>query len=136
MADQKPSVFVLSYGCYSDETIFGIFSTRKAAEDVVAKSDGSYEWNEVIEYTLDEQVGSLCVNGYHVAIDLVTGETWRQFETREFFPNGSPLVSLREPGVFVTSPESWEHAIKIAVEHRQKWLRENPSAVEKVDSDA
>ena len=124
MADGKQSVFVLSYGCYSDETIFGIFSTKEAAKEVVAKSDGGYEWNDPIEFTLDEHVGAFCANGYHVVIDLVTGEAWRRFESREFFPSGGTLVSVHENAAFVCSPESYEHATKVAVEQRQRWLRE------------
>lgn len=131
-------VYVVTKGEYSDYHIVGVFSTIELAEKVNkdTKSD------EIEVYELDsENVLSLEYGPvYRVVIDLLDGSfqvrshrEWERvrdrneakvdyFEPRDFINCYGDRI-VEKPIIRVASPFSFEHASKVAVEARQKWLR-------------
>lgn len=114
-------VYVLTTGSYSDTSIVGVFSSREAA---VAAGTGDSEVNDPEEYELDERA------------EHRYGPTWSVFfrkETGGLEPQRHAWQKIRHPsaceiqdnqyGIFVASPISAEHALKVAAEKRQEWLR-------------
>jgi len=133
--DASMVLYVVTDGDYSDYHIEGVFSTAEEARDYV--SQFAYP-PSVEEWTLDELAGAVMGPVYSVQIDLVTGEIRRQHEERKVRrPDGPCIVHgpWYERGVprllRVESPVSTDHALKVAVERRQQWLRErSPTSVD------
>lgn len=126
-------VYVVFDGQYSDRYVFGIFSTKEKAAEV-----GS---DDIEEHELDTLVGHSVGPVYKTRICLDDGEvmndeppSWYKGEGTETsirhrakaVVNYSPWLfdGERRDSFVVRSPISYEHAIKVAVESRQKWIRE------------
>jgi hypothetical protein len=131
--DRKPTgmkVYVLTDGAYSDYYIAAVFSSLEALESAVkARGDSLSDYNDPEVFEVDEWGGFQDLPAHEVTISIPTGEIlgvytsapyWRhpdRCESRiyESAPHGRCIV--------VVSPVSVEHAIKVAVEKRQEYLR-------------
>jgi hypothetical protein len=130
---QRKKIFIVTSGEYSDYHIEGVFSTKKLAEEFVATLSRDAR---VEEYALDEKVGWAYATVHQVYIDLETGDIastthqypmlcaprFAKFEVPTYRVNWGDNT-FRTCGIG-KSVVSRDHAIKIAVEGRQKWLRE------------
>jgi hypothetical protein len=129
-------VFIVEVGAYSDRYVSAVFSSAEKAQAYIdLTGDGDFS-----EYELDGSVGYVELVRYEAEIDLRTGDIFRQRNHRWF---GSPNLRSEEAEIFdYTSwpklywPElagrivgkaisyvSAEHAIKLAAECRQSYLR-------------
>lgn len=127
-------VYVMTEGEYSDYGIVGVFSSKEKCEAVRnGNRDAQCE-----EYDIDEIVDKRFCKQFTAAImkesgDIVAGFNYNCLNLV------SPVKAIIEedgivwseskqmvegPLIRVKSPISMEHAIKVAVEARQKWLRE------------
>lgn len=122
-------VYLLTEGEYSNYHIKGAFSTREAAE---AAKDG-FERNrepyhdriKVEEYELDAMVDFAVGPTWSVTIRKADGRFASQpYEQRDFRHPSAIEVDEYADYFFVVSPISGDHVIKVAVEARQKWLRD------------
>ena len=142
-------VYIVERGCYSDRYVSGVFSSRELAEaDIALHTDGERdEWNsagDVTEYEVDEDAGLVKRPVWRSYIDLDSGEVYQLGSDTDY---GKPQERSREPeshdcrGMANMSLRGWhfgrrygethsfisqEHAVKLAVEFRQAWLREQP----------
>lgn len=118
----KPKVFVLCEGEYSGRFIRGVFSTMEAAEAAAA---GNGSGTDIEEHTLDEFGGWSYRAESQAIVDLKSGEIRANDWTYPSFrsPTRECVVEVSKYFVSVFSPVSKEHAIKVAVEKRQEWLR-------------
>lgn len=132
-------VWVVETGCYSDRTVRGIFSTRAKAQQYINRCRESLEcyytdFNEIQGWILDEPLKEREYTRWGVGIMLDTGS----LETREYkqqmwgIPHSGFIVWENIPAyngrgaVRAESCRSAAHALKLAVEGRQQWLREHP----------
>lgn len=124
-------VYVVSSGEYSDYQIRGIFSTfEKACEFVeTGKRDSThdggnawkYEHVEIEEHGLDEPIENVHAV-YSAHISLKDGALVREHARNEWgTPESNSWVYGDEAGG--KSCKSSAHALKLAAEARQKWLR-------------
>ena len=135
-------VFLVASGSYSDYMVLSVFSTREAAEAMIARHGGPKGF-DIEEYDLDP--GALHArDGYfrfHIEMDRETGDIHgRPFEA---FPDsdeiGTTVEDARRPPhndipnwppysewIKTLKISCWardlEHAIKIASEHRRSLL--------------
>jgi hypothetical protein len=112
-------VYLLTEGKYSDYHIHGIFSTRAAARAVAAAGPNL----EIERYELDALVG--CCHG-PVWRAVIFKQDGAMLAPHKFFAIRHPAgVSVLEyDGHFcIDSPVSVEHAVTVAIEKRQEWLR-------------
>lgn len=129
-------VFVVTHGAYSDYCIDAIFSTKEKAEEYVVKYNetNSYDKGEITEWDLDEMENAeLITQTWSCRINLNTGDITHE-KPNEYKlvvkqgERGDTSTDKAIPGFDVhgmaTSYISAEHARKLAVELRQKWLRE------------
>jgi hypothetical protein len=141
-------VYIVTQGSYSDYRIAAVHSTRELAEAHVARLTELTDPNEPAfgEYEVDEP-GSIpeVVPEYYATIFLATGELfdghrprpdyrWPGAASRKVAACGGGgervwvndgSYSQQPARIEVTSRVSQEHARKVAVERRQRWLREN-----------
>lgn len=122
-------VYVVTQGDYSDYRIRAIFSRRETADAYVAeiKRNRYEDGAEVEVWPLDTQAGARMAPTWYVTIDLESGDVTGPREDRPsmvvdrqaFEPifHGRRTASVR-------SSVSGEHALKLAAEVRQRWLRE------------
>lgn len=130
------TVFILFEGEYSDRSSVGAFSTREKAEEYVAKNYKAGSWRheqtDIEEHEIDERAGCVPIDFWVAFIETNTGNA-----RHKDGPDSEPA----RPGdrrcrvgawgiddawtIRVSSPVSLEHAQKVAVELRQKWLRMN-----------
>jgi hypothetical protein len=122
-------VYVVTAGSYSDYSIDSIFSTKELAEAYIAEGEKEpyASYNGVDEWEVDELAGN------------VLRQMWTAYITRDgtLHTNreqkvmANPKARSRAQGLIGDwgfqgeSFISQEHAMKLAVEARQKWLREN-----------
>jgi hypothetical protein len=113
-------VYLLTEGDYSDYHIYGIFSTRAAAEEIAAESPDL----EIEEYELDALVGKSYGPVWRAVIFKQDGRM--PYEPSKYrmirHPTGV-IVGEYDQHFVVDSPISAEHAVKVAIEKRQGWLR-------------
>jgi hypothetical protein len=120
-------IYIVTSGEYSDYRIRGVYSTRKGAEKQFAEVQGE-AWDyvhQIEEYELDAPApDDSDAPAYEAEIDLETGaiteepgEQWRAVATKT-----ETMRSLKKART--SSTQSQQHANKLAVEARQKWLRE------------
>lgn len=134
-------IYIVTQGEYSDYHIEAVFSTRALADKFIGNApDGEYEisaWEIDAErkprrwgkewacyLRLDGSVVDEIVN----AIDCTNDkDSLDRCEGRPYaMPEGEPLS--KDAAYFRgISPISAAHALKLAAEARQKWLRENPT---------
>lgn len=126
--------FVVTSGRYSDYGIRGVFSTKENAERYIqnrnaAKDQTSLQEFEIEEWPLDAGLQEREYNRYSCAILIQTGEVvsttgphleWGLPETKTMILRWKDGEVCR-----AWSPESQDHALKLAVEGRQAHLREN-----------
>jgi hypothetical protein len=142
-------VYVVTSGCYSDYGINGIFSTRELAQEWIDKAanvaamkddEGCNLWiyggeadAKIEEWELDALQYARIFKKWHFGMFLDDGSLENDVhEGQEFgVPHkGTATIAERVPAydgrpcVRVESCKSAEHAKKLAVEARQKWLRE------------
>jgi hypothetical protein len=126
------TIYVVTTGCYSDYRIQAVFDDKPMAEAWVAeynkerKKDDAYA-AMIEEYPLNEQAGYIRRNLYCCAISLATGDI--DLESDYATSMASPHARAGEIDVYSNSAlaESYvsaEHARKLAIEARQKHLRE------------
>lgn len=121
-------VYVAFQGEYSDRGCLGVFSTREAAEAIGVGAPDAFD---VQEFELDELVGASYGPTWTASIDLRTGEVTQPSRAypRLRLPGGrcefEPEDYLDTDLYFlwVHSPISQEHAVKVAIEKRQEWFR-------------
>lgn len=130
-------VFVVTTGCYSNYGIRGIFSTLAKAQQYMNQCIASEEcwykdFNEIEKWSLDAALGEREYMRFMVGIMLDDGSVKEQYDPQIMF--GLPksrhyIAETLYSGrgiVRAESHKSAEHAMKLAVEARQAWLRENP----------
>jgi hypothetical protein len=131
------TVYVVTSGEYSDYRIEGTFSAREKAEAFLtaafpgARRDADDA--NIEEWTLDEKEGVRLAPTHEVRIELASGQvTSYGGRMGRVGPGDRCRVDGPWPGyrdttyLNVASPVSEEHAVKVAVEKRQEWLRLNP----------
>jgi hypothetical protein len=130
-------VYVLTSGEHSDYRVEGVFSSEDAARRFTEKfPKGEFDdWNDPIEHEVDEPLDHEMGPSWTVKINLESGEIKDPFpahetrhrrhpsacEVHECWWMGSPPTPAGE--LSVRSPTSREHAVEVAVERRQEWLR-------------
>lgn len=134
-------VFAVSSGSYSDYSVLAIFSTKANAEKYMANmrahSDSCYRasgLNDIEEYELDAALAETEYDRYSVGIMLDDGSIKESYGPQKSWgiPKATSYIAEKVPcyenrGIArATSPKSLEHAKKVAIEARQKWLRERP----------
>lgn len=133
------TAYLVTSGSYSDYGIRGAFSTREKAEAFVAefnKREGRGDEAAVEEWLLDECEGEREIPYYQATMDLASGDVLetltlgtlgrenapcRVRASRAFGPHWKRQENFF-PVVIVNSPESTEHAIRVAGDARQRWL--------------
>ena len=124
------SVWVLSTGRYSDWAIRGIYTTRERAEAAHAQLRGMPHQpdrvNDLEEYPLDV-FGAGQTFMYETEIWIDSGETtshYARWSWRGLDEHHDPFLLASIGRIEARSFVSFEHADKLAVEHRQQYLRE------------
>jgi hypothetical protein len=119
-------VYLLTVIEACDYCVKGIFSTREGAEKIGAycKDPEVEEWD--LDGAIDHEVGTT----WHVSINLDDGTLWRSFTEEGLrHPEATTVTPCRAVAggpfctVHATSPICAEHALKVAVEKRQEYLR-------------
>lgn len=126
-------VFVVTEGEYSDYRILAVFRTKEEAEEFVRPVNNPdvecWDDPEIEEYTLGLPEGRFYQVAHIVTLDANTGnEVYhpqteirllpRDWSDSEVYGSGSDCK------IEGTSVVSQEHALKVAAEARQKYLRE------------
>lgn len=122
--------YVVTSGSYSDYSIRGVFSSQEKAEAYIRERGTvpHYDLAEIEEWEIDAEEAALVTDVYSVMIHA----------DGSLFPPPYPRHStqLIKPGqlkssggcgngcFFANSTESAEHALKLAAECRQAYLRE------------
>ncbi len=130
-------VYVLTRGEYSDYRVFGVFSSPGAIEAFRANlhEDRRGDFNDPEEFEVD---GCLMLEyrpRWRAVIELEGGEILGTYDQGISLTHPSEVVAREtyafipgHPGRYVpaleaSSPISREHAVKVATEKRQEWLR-------------
>jgi hypothetical protein len=127
-------IYLVTDGDYSDYSVYGAFSTRERAQEYITARTAVYEsfsYASIEEKEIDEGLGECRHTRWCVGMFLDDGAVGEGPHAREAFEqpvneiDGIKAVPCydRRPMVRVQSPESAEHALKLAAEARQKWLR-------------
>lgn len=140
-------VYLVTSGCYSDDAVDGVFSSRELAEKMMYIG-GFESYNDIEEKELDDQsllkVGDNYEIGptFSVRIYLESGQLEKissmdskakyrhpmhciencREEPRDIEYRLGPNVHV-DGYIIMISPISYEHAQKVAIEKRQEWLR-------------
>lgn len=145
---KKPStktVYIITSGTYSDYTIYGVSASHKKAQESInlAKSADAYWASDatIEKWEVDSLLKSkvLSIWGCGILVDdgsivektddgdnnkRLVEEPFRgrivQYGVKIPYYNGRKIIR-------VESSVSQKHAIKIAIEARQKWIRESES---------
>lgn len=127
------------HGEYSDYSIDGYFSTEKRAAayrdewNLRGKLEGEYLDSRRVEgpFVVDERVPDCWGPVFHALIYLETGRVEEAPDDEPFttrHPKKCRISPTEEYSlwktIYVTSPISFQHAVKVAAEERQRWLRE------------
>ena len=137
MAKKKATVYVVTSGSYSDYGIRAIFSTQELAQAYIDKANAAETYwasdTTIEEWPLDGEAEAKLFTRWKVGMLLDDGSVKEgPCESQEFghpeskieqYGNTSPCYANR-PIVRVVSVKSAQHALKMAAEARQKWLRE------------
>lgn len=121
-------VYIVSDGEYSDYAIQGIFSTEVVAN---AYKDACHPLGQVEAWDVDERAGASLRPCWKVMIQIDDGsviETWST-QTEALGTERGGAFRFQAIGrcpvrVSALSYVSASHALKLAVEERQAWLRE------------
>ena len=126
------NVYLVTQGEYSNYHIEGIFSTKKKADTfckTLREIGTRYDRPQVETYPLDDQVGAKSTPFWSVTIRLDTGAMWDKpwesicVTTHPDHQQGFKYGYGGNRWVTGTSYKSEDHAMKLAVEGRQAWLR-------------
>lgn len=130
-------VFAVNSGCYSDYRINGIFSTRAKAQEFMDKCKASEacwnkDFNDIEVYDLDEELEQREYTRHTVGIFVESGKVEpREQHSSQYFgiPENKvtqiskiPCYDMRLM-IRAESSKSMKHAVKLAVEARQAYLR-------------
>ena len=131
-------VWVAERGIYSDRYVVGVFSTTEEARK---------HGDDATEYEVDALVGKFRRSVFIALVYLDNGEAadldsglssqpigeeetetllWtpsKEGEPNPFYTPGSGAQRTLRGFVVVRSPVDYEHALKVATEKRQEWLR-------------
>src|SRR5436190_8000413 len=119
------TIYIVTEGTYSDYHIEGAFSSRERADEYVKIREGEkYRYEvSVEEYELDEELKKSYITIYKIRVLLHDGRVDKEWEDRGYFKdNYSNKVIFRTEAIG-ESVISKEHALKLAIEARQEWLR-------------
>lgn len=123
------TVYVLTTGFYSDYTIRGVFSTRELAQVAAEmwKKIGNYG-EEIAAYTVDESADPVIKDSWCITLRMKDGKV------EQNYPGGKVVVARAARGTCSNPPiggrvqacsyVSAKHAMKLAVECRQRILRQ------------
>ncbi len=128
-------VYIVTGGEYSDYSIYCIFSNKQLAKEWISKQSndiyGKNDYN-IEEWSMDEQINVVEMTVYQQGIFLDTGElieSYQNIVVRNPF-RGECLQSAVKVPMYnnrqvsrVISGVSREHAEKLAIEARQRFLR-------------
>lgn len=122
-------VFIVTEGEYSDYGIVAVFLTREEAEDFLYSAHKRVANIETWKIGLPKD-GSMYRTVYNVFLDLVTGDelTAHRHESIELRPENWSYVWRNrsdKPYVGARSLVSFDHALKLAAEGRQRVLRDD-----------
>jgi len=133
----KQTVYVVTTGCYSDYSIRGVFSSEAKAKRYIVNCKASADcywtdFNDIEKYALDAGLLERSFHCWNCGIALDNGQVLEavQESTRYGIPHSKTYVAEDVPRyngrgiVRAESHKSAAHSHKIAVEARQKYLRE------------
>jgi len=123
------TIYIVTEGEYSDYHIEGTFSTEALAEGYIAAKGekAGRSWDPGIEeWILDEDAGAEWRTQYRCALCPSDGGLLWEDENDALARPGKRSEDgwANEHAIVGTSYVSAEHAQKLAIEARQKWLRE------------
>ena len=125
------TAFIVTAGEYSDYRIEGVFSSKPKAEAYVAefRKERHYDHDiSIEEWGIDAEAGKVVRTVWNSLIEFQTGEirhnnpTTAIADPNQRFIEESP-PPWNHPRMIRQSFVSQEHADKLCVESRQKWLR-------------
>lgn len=125
-------VYLVSRGTYSDYEILGVFSTNARAQEYIdnrARADRGGGCG-IKTYVLDEGLKERLYMVWSTSIELSTGALISRGTTaltprqRWGLPKSETYLDGEARVVTARSHKSAAHALKLAVEVRQAWLRE------------
>lgn len=134
---EPKTAYVVTQGEYSDYSIIGVFLTREEAEAFTGgyDRDDPCGWYGIEEYPIGGPEGVRIRTVYWCRINLKDGQIPRTGESVQLFDSSERATTIRGPNydweIIVESAVSKDHAIKVAIEARQKWLREKTPVPEK-----
>jgi hypothetical protein len=133
-------IYIVTSGAYSSYGINSVFSTREKAETYIKNMPHKDDTERIEEFTVDEEDCAMVHVIYSATIRLKDGVITRKGSVEHYgskaeleqprswsvphHPVPEHLQNIVESFVEVSSLVSQEHAVKLAVEHRQRWLRE------------
>lgn len=139
----KAKIYAVTSGEYSDFRVNALFSTAELAEEYIEKEKAherntrqSYDESWGVEvYILDEREDWAECTVFCVELDAPSGDELRRWQfsdvtashsrAHEQWNQGVIFPPVRPTGmVRSASCVSYDHAIKLAAEARQAWLRE------------
>lgn len=143
---EPTKVYLVSKGKYSSYTIKGVFSAAEKAEAAMRLRPDE-DFNDIEEFDLDctaqiFEPEHVIKQMYYAEIRLSDGETLIAYELPQYqhVDDDETCCSVKrslyeeKPDyVLASSYQSTEHAIKLAVEARQKWLREKEFQQKAID---
>lgn len=125
------TVFIVTRGEYSDYTILGVFSSEEKAKKfaVEVKKDWSSDV-EIEPWELDERVNETLQTVFQVKLSKngteLLNNNFETLGTQESLQFSGVEERKNDIVIFVgKSIKSRDHAHKLAVEARQKWLAKN-----------
>jgi hypothetical protein len=125
MAQHKKleTVYIVTKGDYSDYRIVAVFKSRKEAEDFIGEDTEP----NIEEWTCGEPKEGPNRKVWHVKMDLLSGnfleKTYTYFTQKpRDWSEGYVNCSYNYHYATGASVISEEHAMKVAIEARQKWL--------------
>jgi hypothetical protein len=132
---RETKCFIVTAGSYSDYSIYGVFSSRENAQVYIdARIEnglGFGDTPDIEEWEIDAGLRERSHTRWFVGMFLDDGAICEAVKSSEQFCD--PVNAIdgiarvpcynNRPIVRVQSVDSAEHAMKLAVEARQKWLR-------------
>ena len=135
-------IYLVKYGCYSDQGIAGAFSTEEKAKrycevhnEMVGKYGDPYYVDEIIVDLYEVRPGTKVVTYYYATISLVDewnhdhtelwvkkGEFINCYTDKDFY-NKDTEIDIKDDFIEVKSIKGEEYAKKIAVEQYQVYTQ-------------
>lgn len=129
---------MVTHGCYSDYTVDGIFSSHKLAKEYCDRKTAAAQNcycgsdTDIVETILDQESAAIEYTRYSVGMMLDDGSLKEGPHEQQIFDVPKLDVSTCKPPCYDYRPivrarshKSAKHAMKLAVEARQEWLRNN-----------